>query len=38
MKELMDAEAAISQPQPFSVDELLAMPPWQPDKLAKVHG
>jgi hypothetical protein len=38
MKELMDAEAAIPQPQPFSVDELLAMPAWQPDKLAKVPG
>lgn len=38
MKELMDAEAAIPQPQPFSVDELLAMPPLQPDKLAKVPG
>ncbi len=36
MKELMDAEAAIPQPQPFSVEELLAMPPLQPDKLAKV--
>ena len=38
MKELMDAEAAIPQPQPFSVDELLAMPPLQPDKLAKFPG
>jgi hypothetical protein len=37
-KELMDAEAAISQPQPFSVEELLAMSPLQPDKLAKVPG
>ena len=38
MKELMDAEAAIPQPQPFSVDELLGMPPLQPDKLAKFPG
>ncbi|MBE9165871.1 MULTISPECIES: hypothetical protein [Microcoleaceae] len=38
IKELMDAEAAISQPQPFSVEELLAMSPLQPDKLAKVPG
>jgi len=38
MKELMDAEAAIPQPQSFSVDELLAMPPLQPDKLAKIPG
>ena len=38
MKQLMDAEAAITQPQPFSVDELLAMPPLQPDKLAKFPG
>jgi hypothetical protein len=38
MKELMDAEAAIPQPQPFSVEELLAMPSLQPDKLAKVPG
>ena len=36
IKKLMDAEAAITQPQPFSVDELLAMPPLQPDKVAKV--
>lgn len=27
MKELMDAEAAIAQPQPFSVEKLLAMTP-----------
>jgi hypothetical protein len=38
IKELMDAEAAITQPQPFSVDELLAMPSLQPDKVAKVPG
>ncbi|MEG4575187.1 hypothetical protein QUA56_21235 [Microcoleus sp. N3A4] len=38
IKELMDAEAAIPQPQPFSVDELLARPPLQPDQLAKVPG
>ena len=38
IKKLMDAEAAIPQPQPFSVDELLAMPPLQPDKLAKFPG
>jgi len=38
IKELRDAEAAIPQPQPFSVDELLAMPPLQPDKVAKVPG
>ncbi|MCC3587446.1 hypothetical protein [Microcoleus sp. PH2017_30_WIL_O_A] len=38
IKELMDAEAAIPQPQPFSVEELLAMPTLQPDKLAKVPG
>ena len=36
IKELMDAEAAIPQPQPFSVDELLAMPPLPPDRVAKV--
>ena len=38
IKELMDAEAAIPQPEPFSVEELLAMPTLQPDKLAKVPG
>lgn len=38
IKELMDAEAAIPQPQPFSVEELLAMSPLQPDRLAKVPG
>ncbi len=38
IKELMDAKAAITQPQPFSVDEWLAMPPLQPDKLAKFPG
>ncbi|TAE95195.1 MAG: hypothetical protein EAZ79_19885 [Oscillatoriales cyanobacterium] len=38
IKELMDSEAAIPQPQPFSVEELLAMPPLSPDKLAKVLG
>jgi hypothetical protein len=38
MKELMDAEAAIPQAPPFSVEELLAMPPLQPDRLAKVPG
>jgi hypothetical protein len=38
IKELMDAEAAIPQPQPFSVEELLAMPTLQPDRLAKVPG
>jgi hypothetical protein len=37
IKELMDAEAAIPQPQPFSIEELLAMPSL-PDKLAKVPG
>jgi len=36
IKELMDAESTIPQLQPFSVDELLAMPPLQPDKVAKV--
>ena len=36
IKEMMDAEAAIPQPQPFSVDELLAMPLLPPDKVAKV--
>ncbi|MEG4285715.1 hypothetical protein QUB68_21535 [Microcoleus sp. A006_D1] len=38
MKELMDAEAEIPQAQPFSVEELLAMPLLQPDQLAKVLG
>jgi len=38
IKELMDAEAAIPQPRPFSVEELLAMPTLQPDKLAEVPG
>ena len=38
IKELMDAEAAIPKPRPFSVEELLAMPTLQPDKLAKVPG
>ena len=38
IKELMDAEAAIPQPGPFSVEELLAMPTLQPDKLAEVPG
>jgi len=38
IKELMDSEAAIPQPQPFSVEELLAMPPLSPDQLAKVPG
>lgn len=38
IKKLMDAEAAIPQPQPFSVDELLAMPPLQPNRVAKVPG
>jgi hypothetical protein len=38
IKELMDAEAAIPQPQPFSVDEWLAMPPLQPDNVAKAPG
>jgi hypothetical protein len=38
MKELMDAEAAIPQPQPFSVEELLAMSPLQPDRLAEVSS
>jgi hypothetical protein len=27
IRELMDAEAAIPQPQPFSVEELVAMSP-----------
>jgi hypothetical protein len=36
LKKLMDAEAAIPQPQHFSVEELLAMPPLQPDRVAKV--
>lgn len=34
----MDAEAAIPQPQPFSVEALLAIPPLSPDNLAKVAG
>ena len=38
IKKLMDAEAAIPQPQHFSVDELLAMPPLPPDRVAKVPG
>ena len=38
IKELMDAEAAIPKPRPFSVEELLAMPTLQPDKLAEVPG
>lgn len=32
------AIAEIPQPQPFSVEELLAMPPVSPDKLANVSG
>jgi hypothetical protein len=31
IKKLMDAEAAIPKPQPFSVGELVAMPLLQPD-------
>jgi hypothetical protein len=38
IKELMEASLAIPQPQPFSVDALLAMPPLQPDRVAKVPG
>ena len=36
MKELMDPEAAIPQPQLFSVDDLLVMPPLPPDQVAKL--
>jgi hypothetical protein len=38
IKELMDAEYAISQPQPFSGDELQIQRPLQPDKRAKFPG
>ncbi|MEO6860969.1 MAG: hypothetical protein ABI180_05445 [Microcoleus sp.] len=38
IRELMDAEAAIPQRQPFSIQELLAISSLSPDNLAKVAG